>query len=250
MIQENTFGTSPLNQPVKRRHRVRLDGIHDVEIRLHGLVVGVAGGRRHAPRGLTIPAEGVGGDARRGLFLDDQLRAGQRNHIVSPGKTHLVAEPLRKPERLRKAELLLGGVVRELRPVDIHILEIQHREAALLGQGDAGLAQGKIEMDAGVIDLILRLQCPHTVNGPGKISGMVHTRHPAGGQQGHAGDDRRKQHSFHNRSEQKQRYGKVIISEIISNCPPTIVRERGISLPSRPGTTGPARCGRRSDPAG
>ena len=31
------------NQPIKPRHRTRLDGIHDVDIRLHSLVVGVTG---------------------------------------------------------------------------------------------------------------------------------------------------------------------------------------------------------------
>ena len=31
------------NQPIKLRHRTRLDGIHDVDIRLHSLVVGVTG---------------------------------------------------------------------------------------------------------------------------------------------------------------------------------------------------------------
>jgi len=31
-----------LNQPIKLRHRTRLNGIHDVDVRLHGLVVGVA----------------------------------------------------------------------------------------------------------------------------------------------------------------------------------------------------------------
>ena len=36
-----------LNQPIKLRHRTGLDGIHNVNIRFHGLVVGVAGPFHH-----------------------------------------------------------------------------------------------------------------------------------------------------------------------------------------------------------
>ena len=40
-----------LNQPIKLRHRTRLDGIHDVYVGLHGLVVRVAGPFHHDVRG-------------------------------------------------------------------------------------------------------------------------------------------------------------------------------------------------------
>ena len=40
----------PLYQPVKLRHRTSLDGIHDVDVRLHGLIVGVAGPFHHDVR--------------------------------------------------------------------------------------------------------------------------------------------------------------------------------------------------------
>ena len=40
-----------LNQPIKLRHRARLDGIHDIDVGLHGLVVGVAGPFHHDIRG-------------------------------------------------------------------------------------------------------------------------------------------------------------------------------------------------------
>ncbi len=48
-----------LYQPIKLRHRTRLDGIHDIDVGLHGLVVGVAGPFHHDVRG---DAEGQGVD--------------------------------------------------------------------------------------------------------------------------------------------------------------------------------------------
>ena len=48
-----------LNQPVKLRHRTRLDGVHNVDVGLHGLVVGVAGPFHHDVWG---DAEGEGVD--------------------------------------------------------------------------------------------------------------------------------------------------------------------------------------------
>ena len=48
---------SRLNQPIKLRHRTCLDGVHDVDVGLHGLVVGVASPFHHDVRG---DAEGQG----------------------------------------------------------------------------------------------------------------------------------------------------------------------------------------------
>ena len=48
-----------LNQPIKLRHRTCLDGVHDVDVGLHGLVVGVTGPFHHDVRG---DAEGQGVD--------------------------------------------------------------------------------------------------------------------------------------------------------------------------------------------
>ena len=115
--------------------------------------------------------EGIGGPA----FLDDQFRAGHLEDFVCPGQAHFVLETLREPERLCKTDQLLGGIVGKLGAVDIHVFEVELRETAFLGQGDAGLAQGKVEMDAGVVDLIPGIQCPHAVNGPREISGMTDT---------------------------------------------------------------------------
>ena len=140
---------------------------------------------------LFIPTEGISGPAPQAIFLDDQSRPGHLKDIVSSGQAHLILETLREPEHLLETDLLPGGVVGELRAVDIHVLEVKLRETAFLGQGDTGLAQGKIEMDAGIIDLVPGLQCPHAVDGPGVISGMPDIRHPAGRQQGKAGDNRR-----------------------------------------------------------
>ena len=50
-----------LNQPIKLRHRTRLDGVHNVDIGLHGLVVGVASPFHHD----------VGRDAQ-GESVDDE----------------------------------------------------------------------------------------------------------------------------------------------------------------------------------
>ena len=61
----------PLNQPIKLRHRARLDGVHDINVWLHGLVVGVAGPFHHDVRG---NAEGQGVDdegAATGMSADE-----------------------------------------------------------------------------------------------------------------------------------------------------------------------------------
>jgi len=51
------------NQPIKLRHRTRLDGVHDVDVGLHGLVVGVAGPFHHDVRsdaqGQSVDDEGA-----------------------------------------------------------------------------------------------------------------------------------------------------------------------------------------------
>ena len=45
------FRQITLKQPIKLRHRTRLDGVHDIDVGLHGLVVGVAGPFHHDVRG-------------------------------------------------------------------------------------------------------------------------------------------------------------------------------------------------------
>ena len=85
-----------------------------------------------------------------------------------------------EPECLGKTDLLLGGVVRKLGTVDIHILEVKLRKTTFLGQGNAGFAQGKVEMDAGIIDLIPGIQRPYAVDRAREISRMTYTRRPAG----------------------------------------------------------------------
>ena len=60
-----------LYQPIKLRHRASLDGIHDVDIGLHGLVVGVAGPFHHDVRS---DAQGQGVDdegAAAGVGADE-----------------------------------------------------------------------------------------------------------------------------------------------------------------------------------
>ena len=121
---------------------------------------------------LFVPAEGIGGLCPQGFFLDDKFRSGRFKDFVGTGETHFILEALCEPERLRKADLFLGGVVRELGTVDIHILEVELGETAFLGQRDAGLTQGKVEMDAGVIDLVSGFQSPYAVNGSREITGM------------------------------------------------------------------------------
>ncbi len=105
-----------LNQPIKLRHRTGLDGVHDVDIGLHGLVVGVAGPFHHDVRGDAqgegIDDEGaatgvgtdefplgldlvgsdvalVGGDANREFFL--------AVHHTSKVKLDRIFRPFRKP---------------------------------------------------------------------------------------------------------------------------------------------------------
>ena len=63
-----------LNQPIKLRHRTRLDGIHDVDVGFHGLVVGVAGPFH----------DDVGGDAQ-GEGIDDEGAAAS----MGPTSSHL-----------------------------------------------------------------------------------------------------------------------------------------------------------------
>ena len=50
-IDLGSFSIDRLNQTIKFRHRARFDGIHDVDVRLHGLVVGVPGPFHHDVRG-------------------------------------------------------------------------------------------------------------------------------------------------------------------------------------------------------
>ena len=119
-------------------------------------------------------------------------------------------EALREPERLGETDPLLGSVEGELCAVHVHVVQVQLRETPFLGKRDARLAQGKIEMDTGIIDLILGalpdradgndtlgLQGPYAVDGSREISSMTDPIHPAGCKHGHAGYDSHKQHSFH-----------------------------------------------------
>ena len=134
-------------------------------------------------RFLFVSAEGVGGSAAEGFFLNDQFRPRHFEDFECAGEAHFVFEALCEPKRLGKTELLPGGVVGKLRAVDIHILEVELREAPFLGKRNAGLTQGKVKMDAGVIDLILGFQCPYTVNRSRQITGMTDPRSPAGSEQ-------------------------------------------------------------------
>ena len=153
------------------------------------------------PGCLSVPSEGIDGISTQGLFLDDQFRTGHFKDLVGAGQAHLITQTLREPERLGEADLLLGSVVRELGAVDIHVLEIELRETALLGQGDTGFTQGEIEMDAGIIDLVLGLQGPYAVKGSREISGMADSGSSAGCEQGQAGNRNSdgNEQLFHNR---------------------------------------------------
>ena len=53
IINKNTnyYMNGPSNQPIKLRHRTRFDGVHDIDVGLHSLVVGVAGPFHHDVRG-------------------------------------------------------------------------------------------------------------------------------------------------------------------------------------------------------
>ena len=89
---------SRLNQPIKLRHRARLDGVHDVDVRLHGFVVGMAGPFHHDVRGDAKgegvddegAAAGVGADQfPRGLDLigaDVALVGGDADLFVDTGE--------------------------------------------------------------------------------------------------------------------------------------------------------------------
>ncbi len=106
----------PLYQPVKLRHRARFDGIHDVNVGFHGLVVGVAGpfhdvvgsdahgegvndegattgvGADEFPLGLDYIVADValvGGDSNREFFL--------AVHHTSKVKLDRILRPFRKP---------------------------------------------------------------------------------------------------------------------------------------------------------
>ena len=70
------FGSKRLSyQPIKLRHRTRLDGIHDVDIGLHGLVVGVAGPFHHDVRG-NAEGQGVDDEGAAAGMGSDQLPLG------------------------------------------------------------------------------------------------------------------------------------------------------------------------------
>lgn len=133
-------------------------------------------------RFLFVSAEVVGGSAAEGFFLNDQFRPRHFADFECAGEAHFVFEALCEPERLGETELLAGCVVRKLGTVDIHVLEIELGETAFLGEGDPGLAQGKVEMDTGVIDLILGFQRPYAVDGTRKVAGMTDPRYAAGGE--------------------------------------------------------------------
>ena len=67
--------TFPSNQPIKLRHRARLYGIHDVNVGLHGLVVGVAGPLHHDV-GRNAQREGVDDEGAAAGVGTDQFPLG------------------------------------------------------------------------------------------------------------------------------------------------------------------------------
>ena len=70
------FGSKRLSyQPIKLRHRTRLDRIHNVDVRLHGLVVGMAGPFHHDVRG-DAQGQGVDDEGAAAGMGSDQLPLG------------------------------------------------------------------------------------------------------------------------------------------------------------------------------
>lgn len=154
--------------------------------------------------------EGIDGPYAQGFFLYDEFRPRHLHDLICARQAHFIAKALSEPERLGETYPLLGSVEGELRAVHVHVIEVELRETAFLCKRDAGFAQGKIEMDAGIIDLILGvlpdrtggndtlgLQGPHSIDGSREISSMTDSIHPAGCKQGHAGYNSHNQHSFH-----------------------------------------------------
>ena len=118
IINKNTnyYMNGPSNQPIKLRHRTCLDGIHDVDVRLHGLVVGVAGPFHHDVRG---DAEGEGVDdegAAAGVGADEfPLRLDLVSSDVSlvGGDANLLIDSGEFTQLLDVAVHRLVGIVRE-----------------------------------------------------------------------------------------------------------------------------------------
>ena len=111
-------------------------------------------------------AEGVGLGLEQVLLLDDQGLVGQLENIVGAFQLHAVVRQLGEPETLLEPDLLVVGIVGEQRAVNVDILEVELREAALLGEcvRDSEVAQGQVEIDAGVV-------------GFGGLGGSVGLRH-------------------------------------------------------------------------
>ena len=86
-----------LYQPIKLRHRTCLDGVHNVDIRLHGLIVGVAGPFHHDVRsdaqGQSVDDEGAAAGVGAYEFVkptpDINLGKTDKTFYFRPGKTDL-----------------------------------------------------------------------------------------------------------------------------------------------------------------
>ena len=111
------FGSKRLSyQPIKLRHRTRLDGIHDVDIGLHGLVVGVAG-PFHNDVGRDAEGQGVDDEGAAAGMGSDQLPLGLdlvgADVALVGGDTNLFIDTSEFAQLLDISVHRLVGVVRQ-----------------------------------------------------------------------------------------------------------------------------------------
>lgn len=107
---------SRLNQPIKLRHRACLDGVHDVDVGFHGLVVGVADPFHHDVRGDT-EGEGVDDEGAAAGVGADEFPLGLdlvgANVALVGGDADLLIDTGEFAQFLDVAVHRLVGVVRE-----------------------------------------------------------------------------------------------------------------------------------------
>ena len=174
-----------LDQPIKLRHRACLNGINDVNVRLHGLVVGMAGPFHHDVRGDAEgegiddegAAAGVGADQfPLGLDLvgaDVALVGGDADFLIDTGElaqlldvaVHRLVGIVRQGLVVLEGSILIllqnglgdliqfdGNAVRRLdgRDLDVIALDVAATEIVDIGVPEAGEAAEEEDVPDGI----------------------------------------------------------------------------------------------------
>ena len=150
---------------------------------------------------LSVPVIGEDSLDPQSLLLDNQFLIGQFEDVVNPVQAHVIEQAFREPESIVETDLFLVLVERELGTIDIHVIEVQLGETALLGQGQARFAQYKEEIETGIIHFVpdflafgilgngsLGIQGPYAVQVAGQVTGVFDTLFLTGREHSQASD--------------------------------------------------------------